>query len=85
MVGGMPGTLGDVRKICEIWERGKGQPVNNFVVREAEDELIDHAVHTYCSTDELELRVFWVIEDKVMAVEVCQCFSADSACHLSFC
>jgi hypothetical protein len=81
----MPGTLGDVRKICEIGERGKVQPVNNFVVREAEDELVDHAVDAYCSTDELELRVFGVIEDEMMAVEVCQCFSADSACHLSFC
>jgi hypothetical protein len=67
----MPGTLGDVRKVCEIGERGKVQPVNNFVVREAEDELVDHTVHTYGSTDELELRVFGVIEDKVMAVEVC--------------
>jgi hypothetical protein len=40
-------------------------------VREAEDELVDHAIHTYCSTDELELRVFGVIEDEMMAIEVC--------------
>jgi hypothetical protein len=66
----MPGTLGDVRKICGMEGMGKVQPVNNFVVREAEDELVDHAVHTYCSTDELELRVFGVIEDEMMAVEV---------------
>jgi hypothetical protein len=28
---------------------GDGQPVNNFIVREAEDELVYHAVDSYCS------------------------------------
>jgi hypothetical protein len=64
---------------------GKGdiQPVNNFVVRETKYEFVDHAIYAHCPANKLELRVFGIIEDKVIMVEICYCYSADAACHLS--
>ena len=51
-------------------EGTKIQPVNDFVVREAEDELVYHAIDADSPGNELESRVFGIIEDKVVAVEV---------------
>jgi len=51
--------------------KGDKQPINNFVVRKAEYELVDHAVDANGPAHELELSVLGVVEDEVMTVEVC--------------
>jgi hypothetical protein len=62
--------------------KGDKQPINNFVVRKAEDELVDHAVDANGPAHELELSVLGVVEYEMVTIEVCECFSADAACHL---
>ena len=51
--------------------KGDKQPINNFVVRKAEDELVDHAVDAHGPAHELELSVLGVVEYEMVAVEVC--------------
>ncbi len=58
------------------------QPVNHLVVGEAENKLVDHPVYSNCATHELQLRVRRVIENKVIAVKISECYSSDSSCHL---
>jgi hypothetical protein len=48
---------------------GELQPIDNFVVREREDEFVDHAIDAYGSGNELEVGVGGVIEDEMVAIE----------------
>ena len=48
---------------------GELQPIDNFVVREREDEFVDHAIYAYGSGNELEVGVGGVIENEMVAVE----------------
>ena len=45
------------------------QPIDSFVVREREDEFVDHAIYAYGSGNELEVGVGGVIENEMVAVE----------------
>ena len=65
----------------EGWKNA--QPVKFTVMREFEDELVDHAVDAYCSTDKLQVGIRRVIEDEVVSVEDAQIISSDAASELS--
>ena len=52
-------------------------------MREFEDELVDHAVDAYRSTDKLQVGVRRVVEDEVVSVEDAQVVSSDAASELS--
>lgn len=39
-------------------------------MRELVDELVDYSIDTDSPTDELELGIFWILEDEVVLVEV---------------
>ncbi len=45
------------------------QPIDDFVVREREDEFVYHAVYAYGSGNELEVGIGGVIEDEMGAVK----------------
>lgn len=45
------------------------EPIDDFVVREREDEFVHYAVYAYGSGNELEVGVGGVIEDEMVAVE----------------
>ncbi len=51
-VGGMPGILNYVSLIEKFVREDYQQPVNDFDMSELENELIDHAVDSYCATHE---------------------------------
>lgn len=83
-VGGTPGRLFTVSRGLRKRERwGSSQPVELTVMREFEDELVDHAVDAYCSTDKLQVGIRRVIEDEVVSVEDAQIISSDAASELS--
>jgi hypothetical protein len=52
-------------------------------MREFEDELVDHAVDAYRSTDKLQVGIRRVVEDEVVSVEDAQIVSSDAASELS--
>lgn len=54
------------------------QPINHRVVCALHDELIHYSVDADCAADELQLRIFRVRKDKVIAVEVCEIFAANT-------
>jgi len=59
-----------VRRQKRRWGgEGELQPIDNFVVREREDEFVDHAVYACGSGNELEVGVGGVIENEMVAVE----------------
>ena len=58
------------------------QPVNLFVVCEAEDKFVDYPINSDSSADELKLSVFGVIEYEMVAVEGCKCSSFNTVGHL---
>ena len=69
--------------MVDRWGEGRyKQPVNHHVVCEAEDEFVDYAIDAYCSGNEFEGCVGRVVEDEVIAVEVCEGSSTDASCHL---
>lgn len=45
------------------------QPVKLPIVRELEDELIDHTVDSNGTTDKIKRRIRGVVEDEVVSVE----------------
>lgn len=45
------------------------QPVKLLIVRKTEDELIDDAVDTECSAEELHRRVCRIVKDEVVGVK----------------
>jgi hypothetical protein len=82
-VGGTPGRLNSVSEGLRTRLRWRNlQPVELTVVREFEDELIDHAVDAYRSTHELQIGICGVVEDEVVSVEDAQIISPDAAGEL---
>jgi hypothetical protein len=47
------------------------QPVNNFVVCKAENELVDNAINAHCPADEFQGSVFGVVEYKMVSIKRC--------------
>ena len=62
------GGEGDADGEVGWWYTGD-KPVDDFRVRETEDELVDYAVNTYGPAYEFERCVRWVAEYKMIAVE----------------
>jgi hypothetical protein len=65
----------------EEWRNS--QPIKLTIVRELEDELVNHAVDADGSTHKLKVSVCRVVEDEVVAVEDAQVVSPDATSELS--
>lgn len=60
---------------------GHLQPIDRLIVREAENELVDHSVDAHSSTDKLHGRILGVAEDEVVTVEVGETISSYATSH----
>jgi len=85
-VGGTPGSL-PLLQSCAfefLLRRENVQPVDDLVVREPEDEFVDHPVDAHRAADELHGCIGWVVEDKAFAVEGCQTFSSYTSLYVKY-
>lgn len=74
---------GDLYVFVGRWHAWE-EPVDCHVVGELVDELVDDAIDACRARDELELGVFGVGEDEVVAVEVSELCATDAACELEW-
>lgn len=47
------------------------------------DELVNHTVNTYRSTNKIKRSIEGIVEDEVISVELCETASADTASQLN--
>ena len=66
----------------EVPGKSSLQPVNTGFVCAREDELVDDSIDANGATDQVVASVGWVLENKVVTVELCQSLPADAASHL---
>lgn len=71
-----------VSKVRDPVDRNNSHPVDHDVVLALVDELIDDPVNSDGPTDEFELGVLRVTEDKMVAIECGEVFPADAAGQL---
>ena len=71
----------DLNVVVGRWHAWE-EPVDYHVVGELVDELVDDAVDSCRARDELQLGVFGVGEDEVVAIEVSELRATDAACEL---